>query len=102
MTVVGAAVLGLAVVLGMLLTVLAGALADRAVARAGADLAALAGAYAARAALAGGGESPCAAAERAAVANATTLVACQAFGDGSVQVTVASGGHSARARAGPG
>mgnify|MGYP001236572754 CR=1 FL=1 len=103
--VLGVAVLGAAVAVGLLLTVVAGAVADRARARSAADLSALAGAYAVRVALGAGTveavDEPCAVARRTAAANGATLTACTAFGDGSVQVTAASGRGKARARAGP-
>lgn len=105
-TVLGAAVLAVAVVVGVLLAVVAGAVADRARARAAADLAALAAAHAVRAGL--GGEvhqppeaQPCAVARRTAIANGAHLAACTQFRDGSVQVSAASGRATASARAGP-
>lgn len=101
-SVVAAAVLGVAVVMGVTLAALAGMAADRAAARSGADLAALAAAVALRGTLDGEGESPCDAARRVAEANGVSLVACTPYEDGSVQVAVESGRATAEARAGPG
>lgn|GEM_PF-1674376 len=100
-TVAMAGVLAVVVTIALAIAGLAGASRDRADARAAADLAALAGAYSARGELTGEPVDPCAAAGRAAAANAAELTRCRAWGDGSVQVTVASGGAQASARAGP-
>ncbi len=98
---VAVALLAVAVLMGFAVGALAGLVTDRATARSAADLAALAGAYEARRALAGTSAEPCAAAERTALANSATVTGCHAYGDGSVQVTVASGKSKASARAGP-
>ena len=100
-TVAVVALLAVAITVGLAIAAAAGIAADRVDARAAADLAALAGAHQARQNLAGMGRDPCAVADRAAAANAAELTACRAWGDGSVQVTVASGRAKASARAGP-
>jgi len=100
-TVVAVAVLAVSIVAGVALAAAAGLLADRAKARAGADLAALSGAYAIREGLGGERTDACGAARTSATANRVTLTACTSFGDGSVQVTVASGRAKGTARAGP-
>ena len=100
-SVVATAVVAVAVVVGLAVAAVAGFAAQRAQARAGADLAALAGAFAARANLEGDDLEPCAAAHQAAEANRVALTACELIGDGSVQVAVTSGRATAQARAGP-
>jgi len=100
-TVLAVALLAVAVAMGLVVAGLAGLAADRATARSAADLAALAGAYEQRRLLDGSGGDPCAVADRAAAANAAELTGCRVWGDGSVQVTVASGRGKASARAGP-
>jgi len=104
---VAVAVLAVAIVMGAAVAGVAGLAGDRAQARAAADLAALAGAYQVRRELASTVDDestragPCAAARRTAAANGATVRQCHEYGDGSVQVTVASGRAEASARAGP-
>ena len=93
--------LAVVIVTGAAVAAVAGLTADRATARSAADLAALAGAFELRRALDGTTADPCAAARRTAHANQATVTRCQAFGDGSVEVSVASGKANASARAGP-
>lgn len=100
-SIVAVAVLALVVLIGVGVAAVAGFATDRAAARAAADLAALAGAYEARAELAGKGGEPCAVARRTAAENGAVVTGCHVFGDGSVQVSVASGKGTASARAGP-
>lgn len=101
--VISVALLAVAVAAGVVLAAVVGLASDRAAARSAADLAALAGAHAVRDDLAdqGTGREPCEIAARTAVANSATLTVCRVYGDGSVQVTVASGSAIAQARAGP-
>jgi secretion/DNA translocation related TadE-like protein len=101
MTILGIGVLAAALAMGFALAALVGFLTDRAQARAAADLAAIAGALAVREGLDGDGPDPCAVAAEAATANSALLISCHALGDGSIQVTVASGRAKATARAGP-
>ena len=100
-SVVAVAILAVALVTGMAVAAVAGLAADRAAARSAADLAALAGAYTVRRELDGTTAEPCAVARRTALANSATVTRCQVFGDGSVEVSVASGQADASARAGP-
>ena len=100
-TVAMVGVLAVMVTIALGIATVAGFARERADARAAADLAALAGAYALRASVDGDPADPCAVARRAAAANAAELTACHAWGDGSVQVTVASGRAEVSARAGP-
>ena len=98
---VAVAVIAVAVLAGLAVTAAAGLGEQRAQARAGADLAALAAAYAVRAQREGDTPDPCAIARTTAEANGVALTACALLGDGSVQVTTASGRANAHARAGP-
>lgn len=95
-------VVGVVAVL-LTLTVAAGQLARathaRAVAQTAADLAALAAASAALDPTVG--VDPCAVARRVAAAHEVALVSCAASAAGTVDVTTARAGASARARAGP-
>lgn len=100
-TILAVGLFAVVVAAALVVASLVGVARDRASARAAADLAALAGAYQARQRLAGGGPDPCSVAARAASANAAELTGCEAWPDGSVQVTVASGRAEASARAGP-
>ena len=98
---VAVAILAVVVVTGAAVAAVAGLTIERAGARAAADLAALAGAYAVRRELDGTTADPCAVARRTAIANAATVTRCRVFGDGSVEVSVASGKAKESARAGP-
>ena len=100
-SIVAVAVLAVAVLVSVAVAAFAGVVTDRAAARSAADLSALAGAYDARRELGSPREYPCEAARRTALANSATLISCDAYGDGSVQVKVASGRATAQARAGP-
>ena len=100
-TIVAVAVLAVAVLMGVAVAGLAGLAADRAAARSAADLAALAGAYEARRELGGATGEPCDAARRTATANGAITTWCRLYGDGSVELEVASGKAKASARAGP-
>ena len=100
-TVVAIAVLAATVVVGAAIAGVAGIATDRATARSAADLAALAGAYEVRRELGGATGEPCDAARRTALANRATVTWCRVYGDGSVELEVASGGAQASARAGP-